>query len=637
MYGVFPTVEQWDALNKKTLQHRLKSSTQWDDLDRAVRAFSVDQTSDEKFRQLKAATEAFVRVKTRADGVFHTSRDVTGIISALREYVAENPPSVTATEQAAIREVILANKKALFRGLTGSEIRYKPKQRTEMAKTLKEDAEEFKDSLLEVPAIAKKAESASSSVSGSVRPATPASLPGGGAAAQLKNTWDQIIREACSIGDAIPDAVLTELKSIIGQQLFNNLSSAIPYLGTIKEGAAVMTHLKNIAIHERTTYLVRSSTAWTRPGDVQAAVDAMVRTLESERIDLGIELAGSSATFAAGIGTLGADGGTLQVVTSLATTGAKLIRTIYVFVSQHVAMTQANTALKTAAGARMPLLETLHKFPFLGAHAIAVLETSTILDINIADLNQPFFKYLAEDMNRRIETVRTTARRILDDSRFEIVNVDLADAELIRARDTFLDSLQDQLNKALHDRDVRLNRKKMDAVIRDIPAAAAKFQERRDRAAHEAQFKSIAREAAGKISLLEMLVLANLELEAEMAALIDIRAMEEQRQAELRRNKALATHVQSALKSYKEQTTGFRRFTTRQSDESTAAVQVLSGMVASQSFGDLSRLRQTTEYLLRIMSSVPSGVPRGLSQLKEGSRLHGLLSPAYGAWSSATA
>ncbi len=145
--------------------------------------------------------------------------------------------------------MILANKKALFRGLTGSEIRYKPKQRTEMAKTLKEDAEEFKDSLLEVPAIAKKAESASSSVSGSVRPATPASLPGGGAAAQLKNTWDQIIREACSIGDAIPDAVLTELKSIIGQQLFNNLSSAIPYLGTIKEGAAVMTHLKNIAIH----------------------------------------------------------------------------------------------------------------------------------------------------------------------------------------------------------------------------------------------------------------------------------------------------------------------------------------------------------------------------------------------------
>ena len=78
MYGVFPTVEQWDALNKKTLQHRLKSSTQWDDLDRAVRAFSVDQTSDEKFRQLKAATEAFVRVKTRADGVFHTSRDATG-------------------------------------------------------------------------------------------------------------------------------------------------------------------------------------------------------------------------------------------------------------------------------------------------------------------------------------------------------------------------------------------------------------------------------------------------------------------------------------------------------------------------------------------------------------------------------
>jgi hypothetical protein len=637
MHGVFPTIEQWDALNKKTLQHRLKSSQQWDDLDRAVRAFSADQTSDDKFRQLKAATEAFVSVKTRADGVFHTTRDANGIISALRDYVAENPPSVTASEQAALREVILENKKALFRGLTGSEIRYKAKQRMEMAKTLKEDAEEFKDSLLEVPAIAKATESSSSASSAPAQPALPANLQGGAAAAQMKSAWDQIIREACSIGDAIPDAVLTELKAIIGQQLFNSLSSAIPYLGTIKEGAAVMTHLKNIARHELTTYRVKSSTAWTRPGDVQAAVDAMVRTLESERIDLGIELAGSSATFAAGIGTLGADGGTLQVVTSLAITGAKLIRTIYVFVSQHVAMTQANKALKTAAGARMPLLETLHTFPFLGAHLISVLETSTILDINIADLNQPFFKYLAEDMNRRIETVRTAARKILDDSRFEIVNTDLADVELIRARDSFLDSLQDQLNKAIHDRETRLNRKKMDAVIRDIPAAAAKFQERRDRAAHEAKFKSIAKEAAGKISLLEMLVLANLELEAEMAALIDIRAMEEQREAELRRNKALAKHVQSALNTYKEQTTGFRRFTTRQSDESTAAIQVLSGLVASQKPGDLSKLRQTTEYLLKITSSVPNGVPRGLSQLKEGSRLHGLLAPAYGAWSSAPA
>ena len=237
-------------------------------------------------------------------------------------------------------------------------------------------------------------------------------------------------------------------------------------------------------------------------------------------------------------------------------------------------------------------------------------------------------------MNRRLGVTKASANEILKASRFEVKSTEPSHVEVVRAREQFIDNLQQELNEAILQREIRRNKKNMDAVIRDIPAAAATFQERRDRAAHEAKFKAIAQEAAGKISILEMMVLANLELEAEMARLIDIKAMEEQRLAELNRNKALASGVQRVLDTYKQQTTGFRRFTTRQSDESTAAIHALSRFASSQKYAELRLLRQLTEYLLATTSRPPAGVSPGLRQLNNGSRLHGLLMPVYSSWAA---
>jgi hypothetical protein len=661
MPRIFPTEEQWNELAVKTLKQRFRSSTEWDNLDAAVRAYARDQGNDALFQNLKTATEAFVAVKTRADGVFETTRDSNGSITALRAYVADNPPLISEEATEAAKEIIRANKQALFRTLTTAEIRYKSAKKLEMAKSLAEDASEFKDSLMEIPQVASAAESvqgriqsslpsfgsSTSSVQGgasmnglssTVSGALP-SIPGNvgaqaaGLASQMsgsmfKMDWDRIIRDICSVGEAIPDIVIHEIKEIIGRQLFDAISSAIPYLGTIKEGAAVMNHLKTIAMHEVNTLRVKSARVYTRPGDVQAAINAVIQMLNSERVDLGIDLAGSSATFAAGIGTLGADGGAVQVITSVAVTGAKLIRTIHSFVADHLAMTKTNKMLKSAAGANMPLLETLISFPLLGAYVISTLETSTILELNIMDINQPFFKFLTEHNNKKIETIRTSAVRILEESRFEITQTEQVRLDEIRKRQAFASSLQLQLEEALA-------RRNMNAVIRDIPAAAAKFQERREaRAAHVAKFTPIAQEAASKLSLLEIMLLANMELEREMAALIDIRAMREQREAEITRNKALAARVQTVLETYKSQTSGFRALITSQSDESTAAIAAMNSLITAQTYGDLNKFRQLVEYLLKVSSRLPEGLNPSLRQLKNPSRLHGLLSPAYQSWAT---
>jgi hypothetical protein len=582
------------------------------------------------------------------------------VITALRAYVSENPLEMSDSAIEAAKEVIRANKQALFRTLASAEIRYKSGKKLEMAKALKDDATDFKDSLMEIPQVASAADSLqrrfpgsspSASSSSSMIPGSSAfsgigssvsgvmpSIPGNigtqasnmasqVSGSMMKMDWDRIIRDICSVGESIPDVVLHELKEILGRQLFDSISSAIPYLGTIKEGAAVMNSLKTIAMHEVNTYRVHSTRSYARPGDVQSSIDAMIRVLNSERVDLGIELAGSSATFAAGIGTLGADGGAVQVITSVAVTGAKLLRTIYSFVADHVAMTKTNQMLKSAGGTHMTLLETLHKFPMLGAHVIKTLETSTVLEINIMEINQPFFKYMTEQNNQKIQTIRATACRIIEDSRFEILQIEQARLTYERNKQDFASTLQQQLSDAI-------NKRNMNAVIRDIPAAAARFQERRDaKAAHVAKFTPIAREAASKLSLLEIMQLANMELEREMAALIDIRAMEEDRQNEIRRNKALAVRVQTVLETYKSQTSGFRSLITSQSDESTAAIAALNSLISATSYTDLMQFRKLVEYLLKVSSKVPQGMNSGLKQLKDPSRLHGLLNPAYQNWS----
>ena len=639
----FPTLEMWDQLQTKTFKHFFRSSREWDNLDAAVRAFSVEQSNEELFQRLKTATEAFVRLKTAQDGVMKTTRDTKGVITALRAYVSENPLEMSDSAIEAAKEVIRANKQALFRTLASAEIRYKSGKKLEMAKALKDDATDFKDSLMEIPQVASAADSLqrNSSVSG-VMPSIPGNIgtQASNMASQvsgsmMKMDWDRIIRDICSVGESIPDVVLHELKEILGRQLFDSISSAIPYLGTIKEGAAVMNSLKTIAMHEVNTYRVHSTRSYARPGDVQSSIDAMIRVLNSERVDLGIELAGSSATFAAGIGTLGADGGAVQVITSVAVTGAKLLRTIYSFVADHVAMTKTNQMLKSAGGTHMTLLETLHKFPMLGAHVIKTLETSTVLEINIMEINQPFFKYMTEQNNQKIQTIRATACRIIEDSRFEILQIEQARLTYERNKQDFASTLQQQLSDAINKRNMNaVIKRNMNAVIRDIPAAAARFQERRDaKAAHVAKFTPIAREAASKLSLLEIMQLANMELEREMAALIDIRAMEEDRQNEIRRNKALAVRVQTVLETYKSQTSGFRSLITSQSDESTAAIAALNSLISATSYTDLMQFRKLVEYLLKVSSKVPQGMNSGLKQLKDPSRLHGLLNPAYQNWS----
>jgi|688.fasta_scaffold206510_1 hypothetical protein len=619
----FPTIQMWDE-KLKTNKTFLWSSQAWKDLDAAFRAFSADQTNDALFEKLKTATEAFARKKQGKP----STRLQKGVFEDLSRFVSEEYGAITGEAADSVAEIIRDNKQVLFRALAGAQIAYKSGKRFEMMRQLHGDGEAFKGSLDQL-----KNRNA---------PPPPAPSP---TIPNLPGKWNEIIKETCAVGEAVPDAVISELKTMLGEQLFSGISSAIPVLGTIKEGAAVVTCLQGIASHCKNISTIKSQKKeYTRPGGVDASIDAMMEVLKGQKVDLGIELAGATATFGAGLGdiaTLGLDGGAGQIGASVAVTGAKLLRTIYSFVADHRAMTKTNEMLRSAGSNPMTLVQILKEFPMLGAHVISVLSTSSILEMNIADLHEPFFKYFAEFNRTKIEPIISTARNIVSNSRFEVLRIQLAVNEYEQDRAKFFSTLQQQLSDAINKRaeikQIKQNKQNMNAVIKNIPAEAAKFQERRDKAAHDkaahkAKFTPIAEEAASKLSLLEMMHHANMELESEMARLINIRAMREDRENESRRNKALAVRVQSVLETYKSQTSGFRSLITSQSDESTAAITAMNSLVNATSDAELTRFRNLVEYLLKISTKVPQGMNSGLKQLKDPSRLHGLLNRAYQSW-----
>jgi hypothetical protein len=58
----------------------------------------------------------------------------------------------------------------------------------------------------------------------------------------------------------------------------------------------------------------------------------------------------------------------------------------------------------------------------------------------------------------------------------------------------------------------------------------------------------------------------------------------------------------------------------------------MNSLVNATSDAELTRFRNLVEYLLKISTKVPQGMNSGLKQLKDPSRLHGLLNRAYQSW-----
>ena len=560
-------------------------SREWQALDKAYKDFSESQNDQNMRKHLENMLDAFDEAKkkkyasinnalTPGEAEKKSDRDQLGAITALRRYLKNWTKEYTAEDLVGLREVKLAQSQALRRTLSDAKVRYKS-DRIKVGK--------------ELGAAAYAAYSSLKGLATELKPKASDLNPAGwqGDAATVSTEWQNMLRSITGMEGDLQQEVMQALSREIGEKVLADVSGYIPVLGVVKDGFSVFMSMKGIVDNELKIYRNEKARPLTRKGDIQAAITSLQSIFEKQRVSLGIDLAGSVSALVTGAVSSGMAG----PITNAAVSVAKLIYTIRNFVADHIMMTRANKILGMMDTSDNQLLEIMEKFPFIGAHLIATIETSTLIEICRYEINDPFYQLTVRSYNNQLTSLRESARDIILNSRFEIVITNDRESEATR-------KALNIASRRAKDLSTQRTRELVDERQRELAAQKAKIlaeQQARDLADHQKKMAAFA-------------------------------ALQEKNLAKLR---VLQKNVKQALATYRDQTTGFKSMITRQSKESTDAIAELTSLTSSTSVQDLSKLQTTVEYLLKKPITDGASVNRLLAPLKQPSRLYDLLHPAY--------
>ena len=560
-------------------------SREWQALDKAYKDFSESQNDQNMRKHLENMLDAFDEAKkkkyasinnalTPGEAEKKSDRDQLGAITALRRYLKNWTKEYTAEDLVGLREVKLAQSQALRRTLSDAKVRYKS-DRIKVGK--------------ELGTAAYAAYSSLKGLANELKPKASDLNPAGwqGDAATVSTEWQNMLRSITGMEGDLQQEVMQALSREIGEKVLADVSGYIPVLGVVKDGFSVFMSMKGIVDNELKIYRNEKARPLTRKGDIQAAITSLQSIFEKQRVSLGIDLAGSVSALVTGAVSSGMAG----PITNAAVSVAKLIYTIRNFVADHIMMTRANKILGMMDTSDNQLLEIMEKFPFIGAHLIATIETSTLIEICGYEINDPFYQLTVRSYNNQLASLRESARDIILNSRFEIVITNDRESEATR-------KALNIASRRAKDLSTQRTRELVDERQRELAAQKAKIlaeQQARDLADHQKKMAAFA-------------------------------ALQEKNLAKLR---VLQKNVKQALATYRDQTTGFKSMITRQSKESTDAIAELTSLTSSTSVQDLSKLQTTVEYLLKKPITDGASVNRLLAPLKQPSRLYDLLHPAY--------
>ncbi|MFM7633366.1 MAG: hypothetical protein ACKO65_08445 [Betaproteobacteria bacterium] len=574
-------------------------SREWQDLDQAYKAFSESQNDVNKRKRLENALDAFDQAKKKKYATVNSTlspseaekksdRDRLGAITALRRYLKNWTREYTAADLSALGEIKRAQRQALRRTLSDAKIRYKS-DRKKITQDLREAASEAHASL----------KTLAEEVAPQVKAANLESVSG--EAANIRTDWQSLLRSITGIEADLQQEVMQALSRELGEKLIADIAGYVPVLGIVEDGYAIFKSIKGVVENELTIYRNEKARPFTRKGDIQAAITALQTIFEKQRVALGIDLAGSVSALVTGVVSSGIAG----PVTNAAVSVAKLVHTVRNFVLDHITMTRANQVLALAQASDDQLLEIMEKFPFIGAHLIATIETSTLIEICGYELNDPFYQLVMQSYNDKVANLRESARDIVKESRFEIIITN--DKEIAATRRAL-----DVAAQRARDLGAQRTRERVEQRQREMSAQRAReLAERQARELAAQQARDLAEQQARDLA----------EQQQRAAAVL-----QEKNLAKLR---VLQQKVKQALATYRDQTTGFKSMITRQSKESTDAIAALTPLVSSSSVQDMYALQGLVEFLLKKPTTDEDFVRPRLTRLKQPSRLYDLLHPAY--------
>ena len=421
------------------------------------------------------------------------------------------------------------------------------------------------------------------------------------------------------------DQATSILISIIGPQLFHELSKCVPYIGTVIEGKELFDTTKKCVKTSKDAYQTRADRRTVRTGDPEAVVTALIEMLDRDVAELTLSVASQATNFGVGVASLvGTGSDSASLISRAVTATAGLLRTIYDFGRDYLEQYRANKILNgdiTTLDYRV-----LTVCPLLGSFIIEVADASYFMGY---DITHPLFtSRLGSDrmakMAINIGNLKRRAVKINREARFQInYNVDKRTGKTTS-------NVYEHIYSQDKERRILLAREALRSHTHTVGKNLLIMKQIQD-------FKS---KAQAQIELEKQIRLnkAMINLRAHthaigrsqlvMKQITDFKnKATEQLKIESRQN--LANLVADSIKTYRDQISGVKGIFTHQSQESMAACRFLENLAKQPLDG---RFEKTVAWLLDT-SYETNYVIEGLAKrLKKTSRFQGLLNDAYCKW-----
>ena len=644
------------------------SSSVWQAVYVAGRAFLSNRSSATARSDLLAAIVIWKVEKVENRSVFKLGPNrALAWVNALQEEL-DGRGILDEDDQAIISYIEAANNNILFESLAGATVKYRNAfgDGTQLASSgysfycAAEAAAKLAPTYKESP-----------------------SVMAGIATALIPGDFESLCRQLMSgLSHAEQEIGISRLIDIIGEEIKGQLSSFIPYVGTVKDGVSVITTGIACAQNGWTIYKTNESLRSTRPGNAVKAVDAM---LKRDSVELGCQFASASANFAIGVGSTAATfNDAVAIGYKVLDAALALMRTIYNFVRDYIEVSKANEILSSSTVLTNDILLAC---PFLGAHVIHVAPSSALISHALysggvfapsTTAGQKEIKELTE----KISALKVTAMDILSRSRYIVSHGDESrpfDIKRMGAEyvnETYLfglikdkygfpiksnrlpnnnlysvvakrhkQQLAEEKRKVIAgfaDKHVlnQQKKKREDLESRLIPFSRQHIEHQRQKKKEDLQnlLTPFTKQHIKNQKTKELEYIA--QMKEERDRLIDLvnnqkRIVQQSHQAaqqeEMRYRAQVLNSVKVALDTYDRQITGTWSMFTRQSAESTAAKAYLRSLISKgiANHKDYNHFIETVYWLLGSNGSKPSGLSL---PLKENSRLHGLLYESYVSW-----
>lgn len=647
---LLPSYTDWHALIGGSIRHRLRPSRQWRDLDAAYRAY-CDTPSSDNYSVLKNALVAFdARHRHR-----QSQRDSQGAITALRRTLNLSRTYGPADIEAA-RAQTWDQRNCVFAALANLSVQFKrnAKQRikdeisgevTAIANVVASNIHQFEEA---VESTSRIAWDLKQRMLGDLAEGYPA---------ELRQLTEELLDEFVS------EELLSQLASAIPV-----LGTIVAAKEVLEDGLELFKEtISRRAIGRSERFVTNRSLA-----DVIQSLRVLLDRRRNEirghlaastvQVTAGIATGGlsdSPISLARAIGQLLYKiGRTINECVKMVEVNRKL-RTLF--------RAQASMNYTTARECQPILLDAMHEFPLLAAYVVAILGQNTFAELVVSEVPAAFEDLLSGLYDERFQPLVKSATALLEDSHFMFVERlgSRVDVEAQRRRELEAEELQREFLRAevraagaMKGADEDFMKSLFSAALSEIPRAAEQATERRHRREHQARFQPILDQipdaaeefavrrhrmehhdafqaALNEISvrneknairelqerftavcedivrtgnLLELLVLANDEIEREARCLIDLRRHEKAIAC------ALRFFVSRVIVNYDAAT---KSVFSRPSRESLAAIERLSDTEAD-------KLECLVKHLLNIVPSVafinvrPLGVNSRLYAMLQG-------------------